>query len=169
MGNEKDLNTKRDSYLLFFLFLIATLVAKTKASATYCYFLVPLIKIFGLLNVLGLFSHMLLKVWALKSVRIRIWQHSDRYCTHHIRQCRYLKHRTSSSISHFFTIPGDLIVEEILCHLSLADLISCLPSCHRWHEVASSTSRNSKSQYTISAVHMRNIYSENAKRCSEVV
>ena len=35
--------------------------------------------------------------------------------------------------------PGDLIVEEVLCRLSLVDLTSCLSSCHRFHELIHSS------------------------------
>ena len=35
----------------------------------------------------------------------------------------------------FFSIIGDLISEEVLCHLSLVDLISCLSTCKQLHEL----------------------------------
>jgi hypothetical protein len=42
-------------------------------------------------------------------------------------------------MSRFFTIPDDLILEEVLCRLPLVDLISCLSTCHQLHELITSS------------------------------
>ena len=42
-------------------------------------------------------------------------------------------------MSLFLSITGDLITEEVLCRLSLVDLISCLSTCKRLHELITSS------------------------------
>ncbi|KIM36248.1 hypothetical protein M413DRAFT_31841 [Hebeloma cylindrosporum] len=42
-------------------------------------------------------------------------------------------------MSCFFSITGDLITEEVLCRLSLVDLISCLSACKRLNELITSS------------------------------
>ena len=43
------------------------------------------------------------------------------------------------TMSCFLSITGDLISEEILCRLSLVDIISCLSTCKRLHELITSS------------------------------
>ena len=45
------------------------------------------------------------------------------------------------SMSRFFSITGDLITEEVLCRLSLVDLISCLSTCKRLYELVTSSTK----------------------------
>ena len=48
---------------------------------------------------------------------------------------------TNRAMSRFFSITGDLIAEEVMCRLSLVDLISCLSTCKRLHELVTSSTK----------------------------
>jgi len=48
---------------------------------------------------------------------------------------------TNRAMSRFFSITGDLITEEVMCRLSLVDLISCLSTCKRLHELVTSSTK----------------------------